>query len=167
MLLACIVGFAVILCHQFWGAQIGELLDSHDVISSMARDSYACECPREITAKLVYAYGYYPPGTKFISRNSPLAEVVERVRWQSIALILLRLEKITHAGHAGNIDKWIDEYSDESTRSSYESFKEHRISNNLPIPSLSFEIQAISCVPAQLCQEKSVENEENEVTSNQ
>jgi len=119
--------------HFHWrGAQIGEVAETHNVFRYMMQDSLRSDDPNKIVSYLRYAYSYYPAGSKYVRRNSPLAPVIEQGRAQTIAVIVQHLENVTHAGFGCDLDRWIKEFGNEGEIYSYESAKEYRESQSLP-----------------------------------
>jgi hypothetical protein len=118
--------------HYFQYAQTGQVADTFNVYRWMIADSLNCDNPQEIVSKLVYAYGYYPAGTKYIPSSSPLNIAIEQGREQTITLLLLILQNKTNAHLGNDLDQWIKTFGYEQTQDAYNSMKIARKELNLP-----------------------------------
>jgi hypothetical protein len=112
--------------------QIGQIHDTFNVYQWAIKDSLACDNPQEILSYLVYVYGYYPPGSKYIPSSSSLNTVIEQGREQTISLIVIVLQNKTHVSFGNDLDQWISTFGDEKTKYSYNSNKNFRKEQHLP-----------------------------------
>jgi hypothetical protein len=142
-----VVAFSCFVQYHWRGAQIGEVAETHNVFRIMMCNSLRSEDPCEIVKYLGYAYAYYPAGSKFVGRNSALAPVIEQGRAQTLAVLVQHLEKITGAGFGCDLDRWTKEFGDERDIYSYESAKEYRKSQHLPVDCAMFFV--CLCQPSQ------------------
>ena len=132
--------FVVFAIMAFWyffqfhwrSAQIGEVAETHAVFRITLGNALRSEDPKTIVSSLVYAYSYYPAGSKYVRPHSPLLPVIEQGRAQTLAVFVQHLEKITRAGFGCDLDRWVKKYGDEQEVYSYESAKEYRELLSLP-----------------------------------
>jgi hypothetical protein len=117
--------------HYFQNAQVGGIHDTFNVCNWAIKDSLNSDDPQDIISHLVYVYGYYPPGTRYISSSSPLNDAIEQGRSQTITILLLILQAKTNAGLGSNLDQWVKTFGDEQTQYSYDSHKIYREEHNL------------------------------------
>jgi hypothetical protein len=117
--------------HFFQNAQVGQINDTFKVFNWAIKDSLNSGNPQEIISHLVYIYGYYPPGSKYIPYSSPLNDAIEQGRAQTIILLLLILQDKTSTDLGSNLDQWVNTFGDEQTQYSYNSKKIYREEHNL------------------------------------
>lgn len=120
------------VCFRNWyiNIQISEVGDTCNVCSWMINDANTHDVP-DLISKMVYVYGYYPAGSKFVPKSSPLAQIVEQNREATLLLLLQNLKNKTGEDFGDDFDLWIEHYADERTRYSYESMKEYRESQDM------------------------------------
>ena len=106
---------------------MGEVADSSRVFYWLVNDSRNEDCPQEIVSKLVYVYGYYPPGSKFVFPGSQYSQIIEQNRSIAITSILQTMREKTGCDFDDDIDQWVDAFGTEKTQDRYRSFKEFRI----------------------------------------
>ncbi len=136
ILFVSVVSLALYYCIQFHylKLQVGQAVSATNVFQSAVINYHLRGTPAEILGDIVYVYGYYPPGTAYIPLSSPVGVLLEQDREKTITIMLIRLQKITHAEYGLDIDRWVHEFGNEQTRSSYASFKAERQALGLPLP---------------------------------
>ena len=130
--------------HYLRDLEVEELYAAFNIYTAGTDALLRSDDPEKIVSALVYTYGYYPAGSKFIRLPSPIATVLEQGREMSILVLLLHLEKITNAGFGYDLDLWVNEFGNEQTQYSYKSFKDYRKSSNLPVLLHSLLVQPVS-----------------------
>jgi len=117
--------------YYLYNLQFGQIEDTFNIYSWALNDLSESSNEIDIVANLVYVYGYYPPGTKYIPSSSPLSNVIEQGRSGTILLLLHLLEKKTKAGFGCDIDKWVTTYGDNETVYCYNTMQEFRKEHEL------------------------------------